>query len=59
MKMVMFLMALLQQLFHVIKYGFKKSNPDYEGKMLGNDALSDDDVWSILEFIKSTWPEKI
>ena len=47
------------QLFHVIKYGFKKSNPDYEGKMLGNDALSDDDVWSILEFIKSTWLEKI
>ena len=47
------------QLFHVIKYGFKKSNPDYEGKMLGNDALSDEDVWSILEFIKSTWPEKI
>ena len=47
------------QLFHVIKYGFKKSNPDYEGKMLGNDSLSDDDVWSILEFIKSTWLEKI
>ena len=51
MKMVIEeLMAIL-----VIKYGFNI----YEGKMLGNDALSDDDVWSILEFIKSTWPEKI
>ncbi len=27
--------------------------------MLGNETLSDDDVWSIIEFIKSTWPEKL
>ena len=46
-------------LFQVTKYGFKKLIPDYEGKMLGNDSLSDDDVWSIIEFIKSTWPENI
>ena len=37
---------------------FKKSNPDYEGKMLGNDALSDEDVWSILEFIQKYMAKK-
>jgi len=27
--------------------------------MLGNEDLSEDDVWSILEYIKSMWPENI
>jgi len=27
--------------------------------MLGNDDLSEDDVWSILEYIKSVWPKEI
>ena len=30
-----------EYLFQVTKYGFKKTIPDYEGKMLGNDTLSD------------------
>jgi len=27
--------------------------------MLGNENLSEDDVWSILGYIKSIWPEEI
>jgi mono/diheme cytochrome c family protein len=47
------------QLFQVIRYGYKKFDPNYKGKMLGNEDLSEDDVWSILEYIKSIWPEEI
>ena len=48
-----------EQLFQVIRYGFKKFDPNYKGKMLGNDDLSENDVWSILEYIKSVWPKEI
>ena len=48
-----------EQLFQVIRYGFKKFDSNYKGKMLGNDDLSEDDVWSILEYIKSVWPKEI
>jgi len=48
-----------EQLFQVIRYGYKKFDPNYKGKMLGNDDLSEDDVWSILEYIKSVWPTEI
>ena len=27
--------------------------------MLGNEDLSEDDVWSILGYIKSKWPDEI
>ena len=47
------------QLYQIIRYGYKKFDPNYKGKMLGNEELSEDDVWSILEYIKSIWPEKI
>ena len=29
-----------EQLFQVIRYGYKKFDPNYKGKMLGNDDLS-------------------
>ena len=48
-----------EQLFQIIRYGYKKFDPNYKGKMLGNEDLSEDDVWSILEYIKSMWPENI
>ena len=48
-----------EQLFQVIRYGYKKFDPNYKGKMLGNEDLSEDDVWSILEYIKSVWPKEI
>ena len=47
------------QLFQIIRYGYKKFDPNYKGKMLGNEDLSEDDVWSILGYIKSIWPEEI
>ncbi len=46
-------------LFNIIRYGLKKMYPDYKGKMLGNDDLTDDEIWSILAYIKSTWPDSI
>ena len=48
-----------QQLFDIIRYGYKKTNPNYQGKMLGNENLTDDEIWSILEYIKTMWPENI
>ena len=48
-----------QQLFDIIRHGYKKTNPNYQGKMLGNENLTDDEIWSILEYIKNIWPETI
>ena len=48
-----------EQLYNIIRYGLKFYNENYKGKMQGNDKLSDEDVWSILEYIKSVWPESI
>ena len=48
-----------EQLYKIIRYGLKFYNENYDGKMQGNDKLSDEDVWSILEYIKSVWPESI
>ena len=48
-----------EQLYNIIRYGLKFYNENYDGKMQGNDKLSDDDVWSILKYIKSVWPESI
>lgn len=50
-----------QMLFEIIKYGpqkflgadYKSMMPAYEGK------LSDEEIWSVLAFIKSKWPEAI
>lgn len=48
-----------EQLYNIIRYGLKFYNENYDGKMQGNDKLSDEDVWSILEYVKSVWPESI
>ena len=45
-----------KRLFNIIRYGFKKMDPNYKDKMLGNQSLKNADIWSIL---KSTWPENI
>ena len=47
------------QLFSIIRYGFKIYNENYDGKMRGNDKLNDNDIWSILAYMKSVWPESI
>ena len=38
-----------EYLFQVIKYGFPSFDPNYEGKMLGNDSLSEDEVWQLMQ----------
>ena len=48
-----------EQLFNIIKYGLKIYNEGYKGKMQGHPDLSDEDVWSILAYIKYVWPESI
>ena len=48
-----------EQLFSIIRYGFKIYNENYDGKMQGNEKLNDDDIWSILAYMKSVWPESI
>ena len=48
-----------KDLFQTIRYGYKKIDPNYKGKMIENKNLTDDNVWSILNYIKSTWPENI
>lgn len=49
-----------QQLFEITKYGVEKfagpgyltDMPKFEGK------LSDDQIWSVLGYVKSTWPDR-
>tara|TARA_B100001063_G_scaffold208224_1_gene204550 strand:- start:5157 stop:5621 length:465 start_codon:yes stop_codon:yes gene_type:complete len=48
-----------EQLYNIIRYGLKFYNDNYKGKMKGNDQLNDEEVWSILEYIKSVWPDSI
>ena len=48
-----------KDLFQTIRYGYKKIDPNYKGKMIGNENLTDDEVWSILNYIKSVWPDNI
>ena len=44
-------------LYDVIKYGLVKLVKNYQGKMLGfEDKLKDDDIDSVLAYIKSFWP---
>ena len=44
-----------ESLFHVIKFGTTQESdmPAFRG------VLSDGDIWAVLAFIKSTWPEDI
>ena len=46
-------------LSQIIKYGLKSLDPEYDGKMIGNENLSDKDIEYILEYIKSYWPDEI
>jgi len=46
-------------LFQIIKYGFKIYDENYEGKMVGNENLTDKEIYSLLEYIKSVWPEEL
>ena len=47
------------QLFNIIKYGLNYFDPNYDGNMRGFNELSDDEIYSTLDFIIFTWPEEI
>lgn len=48
-------------LFEVVKFGVAaKAGPNYPTDMLGfKDRLSDDEIVAVIQYIKSTWPERI
>lgn len=48
-----------EMLSEIIKYGLKSIDSKYEGKMVGNENLTDEEILSILEYIKSVWPENL
>mgnify|MGYP003688816619 FL=1 len=48
-----------EYLYNVIRYGFKKMDPNYKGKMMGNEDLTDDEIWSIIAYVKFIWPDSI
>jgi mono/diheme cytochrome c family protein len=48
------------ELFAMVKDGLAELVPGYETDMPAyKDVLSDADIWAVLAFIKSTWPEDI
>ncbi|WP_395020077.1 c-type cytochrome [Dongia sp.] len=45
------------QLFDIIKRGVAAIVPGYQTDMIGfGDRLSDQEIWSVIAYIKSTWP---
>lgn len=50
-----------QQLFQITKLGIEAIAPEgYESDMPGfADSLSDDEIWAVLAYIKSTWPAHV
>ena len=49
-----------RQLFQITKYGLAAIVPGYESDMpVYGGILSDRQIWAVLAFIKSTWPEEI
>ncbi|MDA7564352.1 cytochrome c [Pelagibacteraceae bacterium] len=45
-------------LFYITKYGLAKLVPKYEGKMMGfGDQLNDQEIKSVLAYIKSFWTD--
>ena len=46
-------------LFKVIKYGVQGFDPNYKGKMLGNESLGDEEVWQLIDYVQKVWPTKI
>ena len=46
-------------LHEILKYGLKIYDENYEGKMVGNENLTNEEIYSLLEYIKSGWPEEL
>jgi len=48
------------QLFAITKYGIEALVPNYKSDMGGyEDILTDEEIWAVLGYIKSQWPEEI
>lgn len=48
-----------EQIFNTIRYGLVYVDPNYEGKMNANDKLTDEEIWSVIEYMYSVWPEDV
>jgi mono/diheme cytochrome c family protein len=49
-----------EQLFRIVKLGVAAIVPNYQTDMIGfADRLSDQEIWKVIAFIKSTWPADI
>lgn len=48
-----------EQIFNTIRYGLVFFDASYEGKMKANNKLTDDEIWSVIEYMHSVWPEDI
>ncbi len=49
-----------QQLFEITKSGLSALVPGYETDMPSfADTLSDEEIWAVLAYIKSTWPPEV
>ena len=47
------------ELFKITKFGLSAVVPGYRSDMPAfQSVLSDDEIWSVLEFIKSRWPDR-
>jgi mono/diheme cytochrome c family protein len=47
------------QLFRITKLGVSAVVPNYESDMIGfGDKMSDDELRAVIEYIKSTWPQR-
>ncbi|MEJ2014666.1 MAG: cytochrome c [Limibacillus sp.] len=48
------------QLFAITKYGIEALVPNYASDMGGyEEILSDQEIWAVLDYIKSQWPEEV
>tara|TARA_E500000331_G_scaffold37247_1_gene31080 strand:- start:474 stop:965 length:492 start_codon:yes stop_codon:yes gene_type:complete len=48
-----------EQIFNTIRYGLVYFDPNYEGKMNANDKLTDEEIWAVIEYMYSIWPEDV
>lgn len=48
-----------EQIFNTIRYGSIFFEPNYEGKMNANDKLTDEEIWAVIEYMYSVWPEDV
>jgi mono/diheme cytochrome c family protein len=48
-----------EKIFNTIRYGLVYFGANYEGKMNANDKLTDEEIWSVIEYMYSVWPEDV